>query len=273
MKFAAQQVLALAGLVLIATAGMYFHKSQTPASLQAVLPDSNPTNYDSYALAIEWSGTVCKSRKCLPNAPSQPNFFNIHGLWPNVFSNTAASPSDCSSIPLNFAAMTQDLQQSLNLRWNGLYNDLNSFLTHEWSKHGTCWTPALEKNTMAAVPTDIKPLIDQGLLDYNSGNMGASDFMKVGLALANKYNLFNAFTKIGIVPSATAVYDQTKIAEAVKQSFGVENYELICTKSPTSGRSQIAEFRLCLSLSYNPIDCPKKVTSSCQASVEFPLAN
>lgn len=228
-------------------------------------------SYDSYVLATEWTAAVCKNRQCFPNTPSQPNFFNIHGLWPNIANDPNTGPANCNSIPFVLSELPSSLQADLEVRWNGLYSSTEDFLNHEWTKHGTCWSPYLSAPQLSQVPAPIVPLVQSGEADYNAGQTGPKDYMNITLALGSHYSIFEALRQYGIHPSNSAVYTLDSFSSAMQAAFGVSNFVLLCTKNKVSGKSMITEVRICLDLSYQPTECAKKNVASCQSSVEFPL--
>ena len=77
--------------------------------------------------------------KCNESSP-----WTIHGLWPQY--SEKDWPSDCTKEAFNQSAIA-DLMPEINQYWSTCPNDHHSetwFLTHEWTKHGTCapsnWT-------------------------------------------------------------------------------------------------------------------------------------
>jgi ribonuclease I len=218
----------------------------------------DPIGYDSYVLATEWLASVCKSKSCLKEIP-------------NIAAKPGAGPSNCNSIPLNYQDLQPEFQTELWNQWNSLYGNNVDFLDHEWSKHGTCWSPFLNESQYSAVPANILPYVNQGMEDYKVGTKGPTDYLNLTLALSAEYSIFDALKANDILPSRTELYPVTRISGAMERSFGVSNYTLLCTKDSQTGKSMLTEMRICLDLSYQPIDCVKKNTASCQASVEFPL--
>jgi ribonuclease I len=83
---------------------------------------------DSYAYLI------LALQKCNDNSP-----WTIHGLWPSYASGNSG-PEFCTTQAFS-QALVQDLWQQIDqywptCSWSG--NTEDQFLSHEWSKHGTC---------------------------------------------------------------------------------------------------------------------------------------
>lgn len=95
--------------------------------------------YNSYKLAVELPGAVCRSQSC--NAAFLGNLgsytLNLHGLWPNTDDGSIAQ--DCLVNSYDESQLTSNVLNQLNSEWVGLYSSSSSFRSHEWGKHGTCW--------------------------------------------------------------------------------------------------------------------------------------
>ena len=80
---------------------------------------------------------------------AHPNFnqFTIHGLWPNRFDGTW--PSLCTGEPLDLLAL-EPIMPQLKANWGNFWtgNDTD-FWNHEWTKHGTCASPAVFPSEVA----------------------------------------------------------------------------------------------------------------------------
>lgn len=99
-------------------------------------------SYTYFAFEREWPGTVCKTNKCTPQYMG--NFdsknFNLHGLWPSgLESNVCSYPQDCDNTHFSFSNISSSTQNYMNTYWVGLYSNTQTFLDHEWTKHGTCY--------------------------------------------------------------------------------------------------------------------------------------
>lgn len=95
------------------------------------------------------------------------NEWLIHGLWIeqcNACGVTCGYPTFCNNIPFNISDLTP-LFTPLSKNWYpGGDPNKNTLLSHEWSKHGTCfdnWTQYQYFNTSLGIYDQI---IDNNLL-------------------------------------------------------------------------------------------------------------
>ena len=83
------------------------------------------TNYSYYVFAVQrWCGQ------------SQPNTYDIHGLWPQY--NSTAYPTYCTNVTYD-PNMPQDMLNKMNDLWNTCENNTQLW-EHEWKKHGSCFS-------------------------------------------------------------------------------------------------------------------------------------
>ncbi|RKO86462.1 ribonuclease T2-like protein, partial [Blyttiomyces helicus] len=98
-------------------------------------------------LSVQWLTGYCASNSCNIQAPSN---WTLHGLWPD----------DCSGNQVGFCDQSRqytDVAQRVQSFDNNLYQQLlsswvsfkgsdtdsyNTFWSHEWQRHGTCFSPA-----------------------------------------------------------------------------------------------------------------------------------
>ena len=111
-------------------------------------------DYDSYALALEWQGTVCKFKDCQQDYTAAGTW-NLHGLWPDA--DNGKHPFFCTNVPLNWDGLSQDLKTLLSQYWSGLYSSQQQFLDHEWTKHGTCWRT--DYGTISQMPAPLQQML------------------------------------------------------------------------------------------------------------------
>lgn len=233
-------------------------------NVNTVIPD--PNAYDTLVLATEWSGSVCSLRKCNQGRPVCNSAFNLHGLWPNVREDYRKSPFDCKSTTISIPSLPQDLQNALKYYWNSLYSPASDFLNHEWQKHGSCWNP--QAVSIPEVPSDIKPLIIDTLDALTSEIKHQSSYIKVAIALSQKYNVFKALASRGILPNNERILTKDEILDALENAFGVRNYQILCSKDRT-GSSFLTEVRMCLDKNYNPVEC-YSLQFNCANTMIFP---
>jgi ribonuclease I len=224
------------------------------------------TEYDTLVIASEWAGSVCQIKKCNAGRPFNPNFFNVHGLWPNVKDDFSKTPFDCKSTTVTINSLPMDVQTSLNYYWNPLYTPAASFLNHEWSKHGTCWNPA--PLDFKLVPADLQRVVAQAQGSMSDEFNHQINYIKTSISVAQKYNLFAALASQGIVPNSKRVIQKDEFLRAMLTSLKVSKYEVICQKN-ANGVSLLYEVRVCLDKNYNPTDC-KDLKYNCPAQWVYP---
>ena len=139
MAHTKQIIIVLASLMLIGLVS-YQAKKQLFSQKKTTVSDSSQVEYSYYVFATEWAGAVCDVQNCY--LPSAADFFNLHGLWPSN-QDKNSSPMSCSTDDFSFNSLPTLEQQQADVYWSGLYNSQAKFLSHEWSKHGTCWNPFL----------------------------------------------------------------------------------------------------------------------------------
>ncbi|KAJ3384896.1 ribonuclease T2-like [Entophlyctis sp. JEL0112] len=117
-----------------------------------------------------------------------------------------------------------DIYRNMTTMWvsfkGGKDSDYNDFWSHEWGKHGTCYSPSDKKCV---------------------GNENGADLQKFftdTLFLNSKYDIYAALESADIFPSATKSYKSEDIRSALKSAFGELSIGLIC-KGP-----YISEIRL-----------------------------
>jgi len=194
-------------------------------------------------------------------------FFNLHGLWPNDSVNFKNSPFTCTSSQADLSRLPADVQTTVSTFWNGMFSSQNEFLNHEWSKHGTCWSP--EPLDMNAVPSEFKSVIQNAVLTQQKSDLDKQiNYIKTAVALGQKYNAFNALSASGILPNNSRRLARSDVDKAFSSYLKVNNFQLICQKDK-SGQSLLYEVRVCLDLNYKVAECPSK-NISCPESILYP---
>jgi len=223
--------------------------------------------YDTLVIATEWAGSICRIKNCNRGRPVNKNFFNIHGLWPNVLADFRKSPFDCKNTKVTINTFPMDLQSSLNYYWNPMYSTADGFMNHEWSKHGTCWDP--EPINYEDVPSDLKKVVkdSQGSMDDDKTHQ--ISYFKTTIAVAQKYNVFAALAAYGIVPNTERYLHKAEILAAITDYFKISKFQIKCEKSQQSNVSYLFEVRLCLDKNYNPMDC-KDLRYECPEQIIYP---
>eukprot|EP01017_Pseudomicrothorax_dubius_P002947 TRINITY_DN1028_c0_g1_i1.p1 TRINITY_DN1028_c0_g1~~TRINITY_DN1028_c0_g1_i1.p1 ORF type:complete len:310 (+),score=64.23 TRINITY_DN1028_c0_g1_i1:201-1130(+) len=120
-----------------------FALSTMLAFVSASESEATRNQYDFYLLAVEWTGSVCRVKDCSYNKEQSKTRFNLHGLWPSKDAKRHG-PQECTHEALDYDHLPNELRDELEEYWNGLYHPTEQFLEHEWSKHGTCWSPQMK---------------------------------------------------------------------------------------------------------------------------------
>jgi len=223
--------------------------------------------YDSLVLATEWSGSVCRLQKCNNGRPANRNFFNLHGLWPNDAADFHNSPFNCDDTRVSLVSLPKETQNVLNFYWNPLYNGAESFLNHEWTKHGSCWKP--QPRDINAIPSEIRKLVSDAMSTPASNKIQRQvNYFGVSIALAQKNNVFNALASQGVLPNNTRKYTKDNIEKALFSYFKINAFQVQCKKSST-GDSLLMEVRLCMDLNYQVISC-RRHSFECANQVMYP---
>lgn len=226
-------------------------------------PTPNPVpEYDNYSLAVEWQGTVCKSKLCSEDSSSSTSW-NLHGLWPDK--DDGNHPFFCSQVGTQFETLNKELQADLALYWSGLYSSQAKFLDHEWTKHGTCWRP--DFGDVNKMPQDIKSHVTRS----RANSQNSADFFRTTVALSKVYSAYKMLEKSGIVPDANKLYATADLEKALIKGLGgnVSRIRLNCFKDE-SGRSLVQDLMICLDKNYNPMNCLDTRPSNCAANLSYP---
>ncbi|SPO24557.1 related to Ribonuclease Trv [Ustilago trichophora] len=140
----------------------------------------------------------------------------IHGLWPDYCDGTY--PQFCSSVSgipeytgEQIEAVMQKYDPALYAYYTKFFKDLNgdsaSFLSHEYNKHGTCYT-TMRPSCQPQLPWISQP--DFAVLNY---------FRQI----AHKFQerpTYNFLESAGILPSATKNYTLAEIQSTLKNFHG-----------------------------------------------------
>jgi len=224
------------------------------------------TDYDTLVIATEWSGSVCIAKKCNANRPVNKNFFNLHGLWPNVKDDFSKTPFDCKNSRITISSLPQSIQSSLAYNWNQLYGAADGFLNHEWQKHGSCWNPLVDN--MSGVPSELKKVVTDSQNCMRNDQLHQQNYILTAIAVAQKYNVFSALAASGILPNSQRRLDKKDVVNAINTYFKISKYQVQCVKGD-NGVSYLSEVRICLSKNYIPMDCAS-LRYDCPAQVIYP---
>mmetsp|Transcript_14011 Transcript_14011/g.39607 ORF Transcript_14011/g.39607 Transcript_14011/m.39607 type:complete len:230 (-) Transcript_14011:383-1072(-) len=219
---------------------------------------------------MTWPGTFCEEKRCT----KEPNYFTVHGLWPNY--ENGKWPAFCnSSYPFNVDEI-EDILPTMNkvrTRRQGLWSQrcvaldeqgLNTqfaFLllcpfvaqiwpdvlsshngnwlwSHEWSKHGTCAKPVLN---------------------------GEHEYFSKALALYDVLNPTEVFIQNGIVPSNEKTYDLDTVLNVLVTSFG-HTFQVSCQESG----EDLFQIEYCLQKDFQGRSCGSQLNGNCKKEIRIP---
>ncbi|KAJ1822503.1 hypothetical protein LPJ56_000734 [Coemansia sp. RSA 2599] len=171
-------------------------------------PCCSPTN-GLLVLALQWDTRW---------GPS--NAFTVHGLWPDTCEGKQLPNQGCdpqrsyTNISGIIRAADPLLHADMSTYWPSNKGDNDWFWTHEWVKHGTC-------------VTTLHPRC-YGADGYEPRREVADYFRKI-LELREKYDLFRALARGGVVPTEPEAgrrpkntYSLKQFKQAIKDEWGVE---------------------------------------------------
>ncbi|KAJ3149307.1 ribonuclease T2-like, partial [Irineochytrium annulatum] len=152
--------------------------------------------------------------------------FTIHGLWPNNCDgsyNTSDLGCDTSRVYHNVSDILDayapaDLVVDLKKYWQGADGSYEWFWSHEWTKHGTCFSP-LEPSCFGEKYTPYLDVIT---------------FFEKALALRTRFNLFDILSKHGIIPSLTTSYTRDAFIDAIAAEVGSAAGGIQCVQNSTT---------------------------------------
>ena len=227
------------------------------------------SEYDTLVLATSWQGSICSVKKCTPGLLANKNFFNIHGVWPNLSSDFRNSPFFCKPHTIKLEDLSESDKRLVNYYWISFYNDASWFLNHEWSKHGTCWIPN-DKDITNTIP-ELKSLIKTAVQQYKKDDIAGlkSSYVRLNIILGLKYNLFKALSENGILPDNHRRIRTSDIGQAIRNAFGPSAYHLNCLYDINTGQHYINELKFSLDLNYRP-NGTWKFTTECPELLVYP---
>ncbi|KAJ1286631.1 hypothetical protein BS78_03G367200 [Paspalum vaginatum] len=216
------------------------------ASARAPLGSKPQREFDYFALALQWPGTICASTHhccakngCCRSEPIQT--FTIHGLWPDYDDGTW--PSCCRRTQFEMDKILP-LKEVLDKYWPSLYCSTSStcfsgkgpFWAHEVQKHGTCSAPVVQDELQ---------------------------YFTLALDLYFKYNVTEMLSSGGIQISNAKEYALSHVINTIKHAFGGLP-EIVCKKG------SVEELRLCFDKELKPRDCLTTLTNGSVSSSKCP---
>ncbi|TPX63618.1 hypothetical protein SpCBS45565_g06484 [Spizellomyces sp. 'palustris'] len=169
--------------------------AQSPSPDTCCIPENG-----IIVFAQQWLKGYCASSSC---QITPPNYWTIHGAWPD--SCSGQQTQQCSDVSYsNVAGLVQSYDSSVSSQmkqfWPSYTGDNNAFWTHEWEKHGSCYSPA---------DVSCFPNFKQG--------QDLTTYFRYGLNLRNKFNIGTALSNAGINPGGS--YSLTQLRSAITKTY------------------------------------------------------
>jgi len=174
-------------------------------------------NWDYLLFVQVWPGSWITNQ----NSNFNNTYFTIHGIWPQYYNNTW--PQFCDKEQFNFTAI-QNIRKYLEIYWTN-FEKPEELWVHEFKKHATC--------------AENDPLL---ATEYQ--------FFSTGLALRNRYDLYNILKNNSIVPSNVVKYSPLKLSKIISKSLN-NTVVVICDSNDI-----LNEVRICLNKNLEQFDCP-----------------
>eukprot|EP01016_Furgasonia_blochmanni_P048162 TRINITY_DN7143_c0_g1_i1.p1 TRINITY_DN7143_c0_g1~~TRINITY_DN7143_c0_g1_i1.p1 ORF type:complete len:249 (-),score=62.87 TRINITY_DN7143_c0_g1_i1:269-919(-) len=167
-----------------------------------------------------------------------------------------------------------------SMYWSGLYSPSSQFLSHEWSKHGSCWEDDIQadgeqQEGVVESFLELHRRSRKNRRNNNRRNNGPKppsfnpharvdpaelriqkDWISQVINVGTQYGIYNILAKKDIVPDDDAQYNTQDIRQAVVNELGIQNFDLGCIRK--NNQQYIGEIHICLDRQYKPIDCPLK---------------
>ncbi|RKO88592.1 ribonuclease T2-like protein [Blyttiomyces helicus] len=173
-------------------------------------------------LSVQWLTGYCASNSC---NISPPNFWTIHGLWPDNCNGEQVGNCDksrqYSDVAERLQAFDPSLFNTLQPVWPSFKgSDMSSydaFWSHEWQKHGTCYSPAT-------------PSVISRMFCFHNAREGqdVATFMSYTYELYRTYSLDTALANAGITPGGS--YALTDIDNAITSAYPNIQASYTCTQ-------------------------------------------
>jgi ribonuclease T2 len=162
------------------------------------------------------------------------NHFNVHGIWPEYYNGSY--PQFCNTTQKFNASQLTPIYNDLTTYWTD-YLNATAFWEHEYSRHGIC-----AQNDIL-LSTEFK-------------------FFNTGLALREKYDLYNYLSNSGIYPSNNTTYPISKIYTAIENVIQ-KKIVITCEKGIMD------EIILCMDSTLELIDCPTNVPKCSEYEIKY----
>ncbi|KAK0411932.1 hypothetical protein QR680_005927 [Steinernema hermaphroditum] len=188
-------------------------------------------DFEFYVLTRQYPTAICRAdneaRSDSCKIPGDSDPWTLHGLWPS--SRTRKDIEFCTKDKFDERGV-KSIWKRLQEVWPNLLagKGATSFWKHEFEKHGTCALPEL-KDELGYFNTSIQ--------------------------LHERFNIDQALQDGGIKQSEEKRYSLGDIRGVAESRLGKQRLQLHCVHDKDSDWL-LADIRLCLDKSFNPVDCP-----------------
>ena len=214
-------------LATLTVGGLFYMNTRSPSN----------TDYDMYVFAVQWGKTMCLDGSkdvCPEKLPAIPNNkISIHGLWPNLQSGKYLP--DCNQgTEIEVVDDGSEMFETMKKYWVSLANTDEYFWTHEFNKHGYCYS------------TDYK------------------EYFQTALDVFFDKNIPDIITDIWGEQTGDFVVPYDEFVSKLNERFGGQFYTPKCKKY--NGKYYLNEIRIALDLDFNYIEA--KLGNSCNSKYD-----
>ena len=210
--------------------GVYYVSNHETSNLRA--------SYDMYVFALQWGKTMCidGNSSCNSKLSSIPkNEVSIHGLWPSL--KSGAKLADCNSgSSISVKSDGSSVFSSMKSYWPSLTGTNEQFWTHEFNKHGYCYSK-----------------------DYKTYFQKAMDVFK-----GKSFN--KLVTKAVGSHSGNYSISVSDLKTKLNNVLGGKYYGLVCKSY--GGKKYLSEIRVTLDTNFNYIK--STLSDSCSGTILIP---
>lgn len=202
--------------------------------------------YDFYVFTVSWSDSFCRTQgspaACYTklHALKQKRMLRIHGLWPSRIDGKYLS--DCHTGPdINIPDIAAEPYITMEQIWPSLNkHSIKNFWTHEYNKHGYCYTKKYDIATY-------------------------TPYFEKAVELHNQYDIKNLMSKaFDTTPGQEYSLHYDEIKANFKKAIGGDHFEIKCTYNKATKEQYLDEVRLFLGMDFKPLkdftynsNCPK----------------
>ena len=211
-------------------------------------------DYDYYVLSVQYASkkfinldTLCLgSKKCneILKRMKNKNVLTLHGLWPSYMSGQSMEKNCNLGDEIKIVDESSELFEEMKSVWKSFVNSDEEFWTHEYNKHGYCYTSKYQKT------------------DYR-------EFFKITVDTYTKFNLETLIGQAFGDFSGDKEFDLNDFSDTISKVTKGFTYSLKCRNY--SGKQYLMEIRFNFGLDFEPIKSPVKSDSNGNCRKDMPL--